>query len=136
MSILSLQQLFTGEIFPAICRTLAHSLWEGMLLAVTAAVILLLTRRSAAAIRYNLLAAAYLLFIVAIAITFYLQFEHVTSNALSVTSLTVSNEGKYILSSIDPQLNTTPTIGAIILNFIDRNSNSIMLIWCCFIFFK
>ncbi|HVW62872.1 MAG TPA: hypothetical protein VHC48_22630 [Puia sp.] len=47
----------------AICWTLIHSLWQGLLFAVGAGVVMLLTRRASAAVRYNLLYGLFFLFL-------------------------------------------------------------------------
>ena len=47
----------------AICWTLIHSLWQGLLFAMAAGVVMLLTRRTSAAARYNLLCGLFFLFL-------------------------------------------------------------------------
>jgi bla regulator protein blaR1 len=59
----------------AICWTLVHSLWQGMLAAVLAGIIILLTRKSRPALRHNLLAAILLLFLGVAGATFMWQFR-------------------------------------------------------------
>jgi bla regulator protein BlaR1 len=54
----------------AVCWTLVHSLWEGLLVALMAGLIILTTRRRSAAMRYNLLAADLLLFMLIAGATF------------------------------------------------------------------
>lgn len=55
----------------AICWTLIHSIWQGALAAVLAGVVILLTRRAPAIIRYRLLTATLVLFVVGVAVTFF-----------------------------------------------------------------
>ena len=57
-------------ITQAICWTLLHSLWQGALAALAAGIIIGCTRRSRAALRYNLLAADVLLFLLFAVVTF------------------------------------------------------------------
>jgi bla regulator protein BlaR1 len=59
----------------AICWTLVHSLWQGMLAAVLAGIIILLTRKSSPALRHNLLAATLLLFLGVAGLTFWWEFR-------------------------------------------------------------
>src|SRR5580700_4015598 len=59
----------------AVCWTLFHSLWEGLLAAVLAGLIIACTRKLPAAIRYNLLAADLLLFLVIAAATFSYEYN-------------------------------------------------------------
>ncbi|WP_443946717.1 M56 family metallopeptidase [Pedobacter sp. AW1-32] len=59
----------------ALGATLFHSLWQGIVLALLCAVVMFATRRTSARIRYNFLTTALLLFVVAIAFTFYIEFK-------------------------------------------------------------
>jgi beta-lactamase regulating signal transducer with metallopeptidase domain len=59
----------------ALCWTLLHSLWQGLILAVLAGTILVLTKRSSASLRYNLLCGGMILFLAASGITFYVQLQ-------------------------------------------------------------
>ena len=73
-----MQLLFTGglsnEVLQAVCWTLLHSLWQGLIAAVIAALIVTFTKRSAASVRYNLLMAVLFLFVLSISITATRQF--------------------------------------------------------------
>src|ERR1700735_1783290 len=59
----------------AVCWTLFHSLWEGLLTAVLAGLIIAFTRKLPATLRYNLLAADLLLFLVMAAATFSYEYN-------------------------------------------------------------
>ncbi|HVU97687.1 MAG TPA: M56 family metallopeptidase [Puia sp.] len=59
----------------ALCWTLLHSLWQGLILAVVAGTILVLTKKASAALRYNLLCCGMILFLLASSATFYLQLR-------------------------------------------------------------
>ncbi|HEV2481166.1 MAG TPA: M56 family metallopeptidase [Puia sp.] len=63
----------TINITQALCLTLIHSLWQGFLAAVAAGIIILCTKRSKAAVRYNLLTADLVLFLLATAFTFFYE---------------------------------------------------------------
>ena len=65
--------LISDKMMQALCWTLLHSLWQGLLLAIIAALIIMITRKSAPALRYNLLSVLFILFIVATAFTFIQQ---------------------------------------------------------------
>ena len=58
----------------ALCNTLVHSLWQGVLLAAAAGIIVICTRKAASALRYNLLMGAMLLFAIATTGTFAWQY--------------------------------------------------------------
>ncbi|MVM33108.1 M48 family metalloprotease [Spirosoma sp. HMF4905] len=63
-------------LIQALCRTLVHSLWQGLLLAALTGIVAVLTRKSSATIRYQLFAFLFFLFVVGSGFTFYLQFGH------------------------------------------------------------
>src|ERR1700677_2066033 len=66
-----LPHIFLSEgMARAICWTLIHSLWQGILIAALAGIIIYCTRKLPAALRYNLLAADLLLFLLLAGITF------------------------------------------------------------------
>ena len=60
----------------AICWTLAHSLWQGILVAALAGIIIYGTRKLPVVIRYNLLAADLLLFLLIAGATFGYELRH------------------------------------------------------------
>jgi beta-lactamase regulating signal transducer with metallopeptidase domain len=57
----------------AVCWTLLHSLWQGLIFAMVAGIILVLTKRSPSALRYNLLCSGMVLFLAVSGYTFYRQ---------------------------------------------------------------
>ncbi|HEX3933208.1 MAG TPA: M56 family metallopeptidase, partial [Puia sp.] len=59
----------------AVCWTLVHSLWEGVLAAALAGLIILCTRKLPAAVRYNLLTADLLLFLLVAGATVCYEFR-------------------------------------------------------------
>src|SRR5580704_14938441 len=59
----------------AVCWTLVHSTWEGIAAALLAGAIILSTRKHAAALRYNLLTANLLLFLLGAGFTFYYELS-------------------------------------------------------------
>jgi beta-lactamase regulating signal transducer with metallopeptidase domain len=59
----------------AVCWTLVHSLWEGLLTAVLAGLVILCTRKLPARLRYNLLATDLLLFLLAAGTTFFYELR-------------------------------------------------------------
>jgi len=73
MYISVINQLFSEAVVRAFCWTLVHSFWQGLLLAILAGLLILLTRRSAPVLRYNLLAALFLLFLAGAGVTFALE---------------------------------------------------------------
>ena len=55
---------FNGNIIQAICWTLLHSLWQGLLLAVITGIVMVLSKKSGSAFRYRLLSVIFMAFIV------------------------------------------------------------------------
>ncbi len=54
MQCLFITGFISGQLAQAICRTLIHSLWQGLLAAALVGIVILTTRRSRATLRYNL----------------------------------------------------------------------------------
>lgn len=73
MKLLFLSDYISPVTIQAVCRTLLHSLWQGLLAAAVAGIIILSTKRSKAAIRYNLLSLVFISFIACSVITFLKQ---------------------------------------------------------------
>lgn len=69
--------LFPNDLARAICWTLIHSLWQGMLLAIVTGMVMLLTRRSLPQKRYLILVSLFLLFVITAAITFIRELNNV-----------------------------------------------------------
>ncbi len=120
----------------AICWTLIHSLWIGMIIALIAGVIVSLTRKSAAALRYRLLCAVLVLFIVSIGVTWYVEAR---SNA---TIPVRTGAGKVFISTIEASP-SVPIAVAQNQNIIDRsreflnqNMSVIFMIWLLFFILK
>ena len=68
--------ILSDEVLQAVCWTLIHSLWQGLVAAVIAALIITLTKRSSANLRYNLLIAVLALFFVTVSITAKRELSH------------------------------------------------------------
>lgn len=83
--------LISDNWLHAIGLTLFHSLWIGVLLSIITAVVILLTRKSSAALRYQLLTGCLCLFVLAIGITLYVEFNG-SSTAEAATTLKNTNE--------------------------------------------
>jgi bla regulator protein blaR1 len=57
-------------IIRCICRTLLHSLWQGLLLAAVAAMMIMITKKSGSALRYKLLCSLLIVFVTGVSFTF------------------------------------------------------------------
>lgn len=68
-----MMHIIPDNILRAVCWTLLHSLWQGLIVAVIAGIIMVLTRRSSSSLRYNLLCGLLFLFLAVSGYTFYRQ---------------------------------------------------------------
>jgi hypothetical protein len=62
-------------ILRAICWTLLHSLWQGLIFAIVAGIMLVLTKKASSALRYTLLCCGMMLFLAISGYTFYRQLH-------------------------------------------------------------
>jgi bla regulator protein BlaR1 len=68
-------QPYFQSVVNALCWTLIHSLWQGLVLAILTGIVLVVTRKSAPALRYNLFTGLLLLFVLVNGATFFYVFE-------------------------------------------------------------
>jgi bla regulator protein blaR1 len=124
----------SNDVLQAVCRTLIHSLWQGLIAAAMAALIVTFTKRSAASVRYNLLIAVLFLFVVSISVTATRQLL-LGSRGESVATATYSKTNFSLPSNFDKNKELVGDGGAQ-ENLIDRFSTYcnehaplIVLIW-------
>jgi bla regulator protein blaR1 len=72
--------LLNDEIMQALCWTLIHSLWQGLLLAIIGGAVILFTKKSSSVVRYNSLSVLFFLFVAAACFTFANQLELASLN--------------------------------------------------------
>jgi beta-lactamase regulating signal transducer with metallopeptidase domain len=98
--------LLMNPLIHALCWTLLHSLWEGLVLALVAGTVMILSRKSSATYRYNLLCGLLLLFVITIGYTFYYQLHTAdtgTANAANTaTSANATNAANTATSANAP----------------------------------
>ena len=123
------------SLFSALSWTLLHSLWQGLILSIVAAVIIVLTRKKKPLLRYNLLVASLLLFIVAVAFTFYKELETVKQIAES-TNLQAQKLHLGKGSEIFVTHTEQPTLLIKAKNYINANAPWIVLTWIILLFLK
>jgi beta-lactamase regulating signal transducer with metallopeptidase domain len=89
MQLLFIKQLVADNLVRALCWTLVHSLWQGLLLAIMAGAIILLTKKFSPAWRYNLLSVLFFLFMFTACGTFVWQLQQAedTGNALTFATI-------------------------------------------------
>jgi len=125
-------------ILRALCWTLLHSLWQGLILAVLAGTILVLTKKASASLRYNLLCCGLILFLATSGVTFYLQLR----SAAGVTQGSVSHPAGSVTGGAadgpgsNPAVNVTqpsthPVRDAIesLVGYFNTHAALIVLVW-------
>ncbi|MBS1523557.1 MAG: M56 family metallopeptidase [Bacteroidetes bacterium] len=112
----------------AICWTLIHSLWIGLVIALLAGLVITITRKSDAAFRYNLLCGILILFTASVCVTFCIEIwtPAVEQGAFHATQTIHAPGG---LNIIVPA--TTPHISLVsrIVMVLNEYSNIIFMIW-------
>lgn len=95
MQLLFSDGYFQSHLIQAICRTLVHSIWQGLASAALAGIIILATRKSKAAFRYNLLSLIFAAFVLTTLITFLIQpgLFNTSEKEFSVLSIRVVETG-------------------------------------------
>jgi bla regulator protein BlaR1 len=101
MQLLFMKQWLSDSLTRAICWTLIHSLWQGLILAAVAGILVLFTRKSVAAFRYNLLAALFFVFMGVVTFTFVYELNR-PGPGTTIAQLT-------------PAVNNEPVIGQLSL---------------------
>jgi beta-lactamase regulating signal transducer with metallopeptidase domain len=124
------------EMIKAISWTLLHSLWQGILLALISACIIFRTKKANSSLRYNLLAAALLVFVTGVAATFVIQFMKATEAAVQASTMPVSQI--YLVESSGGLIteNGELTIKDHAVNFFNINASWIVLAWLLIIGYK
>ncbi len=104
-------------ILRAVCWTLLHSLWQGLILAIVAGVIMVLSKKAGSALRYNLLCTLLVLFTVVSGYTFYRQLSSpVTDPAVNRSTDPTTGIAK---TGSDKQLTEGATTGHFLQNAVD-----------------
>jgi hypothetical protein len=122
MKLLFLFGFISSGLVKAICWTLLHSIWQGLVAAAIAGCIVLATRRSKAVVRYNLLTILFACFVVMALITFLNQ-PGLTND--------LSGNGQAVTGPV--KLSTNPTSGDAVgisrRPMADKHSFSHLFLW-------
>jgi len=117
----------TERFVSALCNTLVHSLWQGLILAAVTGLIVLFTRKHSAVMRYNLLISALALFAVGVVVTFAMQMNEFKSTATDAVT-TINNFTANAAIQIDtptPAQNFTDSL----FSYLNQHHNTIVLVW-------
>jgi bla regulator protein BlaR1 len=132
MAFITLSTLVTDPFVAALCNTLVHSLWQGLVLAALTGSIIIFTRKASAATRYNLLITALALFAVGVSVTFITEFKQ-ANVAAAIPAANIQQPPLNVVFT--PILNdvNTPVITASfndrLFSYLNNNHNTIVLIW-------
>ncbi len=112
----------------AICWTLIHSLWIGLVIALLAGLVITATRKSDAAFRYNLLCGILILFTVSVSVTFCIEtWTSVAEQRTFHGTQSIHAPGG--LNIIVPA--TTPQVSFVsrVVMLLNEYSNIIFMVW-------
>lgn len=126
---LNLTNLVPDQIIKALCNTLIHSLWQGLILAVITGLAIVLTKKSSAALRYNLMLSFLLLFAAATVSTFVIEL---TPSAKSIAVKQTLNTPAQQLQAPNIQAVYTDKPGNLIatgIGYFTSHADVIVLIW-------
>lgn len=129
----SIFKLFPDNLVQALCDTLLHSLWQGVILSVITAVIIVSTRKASPARRYNLLIASLVLFTAGAVVTFALSLHYTPIN----TIVPVKHNNGIVSGAVDPVIPLNYHEPAVsqssfkdkAISYFNHNSATIVLIW-------
>lgn len=113
----------------ALCLTLVHSLWQGLIAAILAGSILVSTRKSKPVLRYNLLALVMLLFVSGAVLTFLLTIEG--SDGPSGTMVVFTGIAPAVLQNADhaTQMVMQTDWIASMIGFFSEHAQIIVTVW-------
>jgi bla regulator protein BlaR1 len=136
--------LISDHIIKALCNTLMHSLWQGILLALITGAIIIFTKKASAAYRYNLLVGSLALFAGGVCFTFILQLQQpqpghastayqvnmtaavpITHHANTAATAPVAAQ----IATPVVQQNAKETITETVMSYFNTHYNVIVLIW-------
>ena len=75
------------NIIRAVCWTLLHSLWQGLILAVVAGAVMVFTRKAKSATRYNLLGILVVAFLAVSGYTFFRELRVAAGTGAAVSKV-------------------------------------------------
>lgn len=135
-----LTTLFSDRLVQALCWTLIHSLWQGLLLAVLAGMALFFTRHSNAATRYNWLTTVFFLFTGVVVYTFVQQFRLAGATGMYALTGPATQEPVNISALFTGEtFSRQPVlqhITAMAGQFLNQHAFTIVGIWFCFFVFR
>ncbi|MES2005207.1 MAG: M56 family metallopeptidase [Bacteroidota bacterium] len=122
-----------NEFVLALCWTLIHSLWQGLLLAIVTGIVLMSTRRSDARKRYRLLTLLFFVFVTITATTFVkeLRLTQVTHTTSILPAGQVTNEPEItiIQTSLTSGFTENRSLLDTCKDYFNTHASLIVMIW-------
>jgi bla regulator protein BlaR1 len=131
MHLLSINELFANRAVTALCWTLFHSLWQGLIVAVLAALLLIRTKQSRPTLRYQLLSTLFFLLTFLFAATFLYELQHsgVAPGGGGTNVGRVMMLNQKMAHPVILRTGEGPLLIQTISGFLSRNSSLIVGIW-------
>lgn len=128
-----------NTIMQAVCRTLLHSLWQGLIIAVLAGAVVLFTKRLKPAARYTVFTGLLLLFVLMVGATFYYQLQVAATAGIAspaVQQITINNTvpaGAAIITdaAVKPQ-----GLARKLFAYFNAHANSVVFGWLLIMAFR
>ncbi len=135
MHFLSINELFANRFVTAICWTLFHSLWQGLIAALLAAFILIGTKSSSPAFRYKLLSSVFFLLTFLFAATFLyeLLYSGVSTGGAPVGGREMTMFAQKMDHPPVARAGGDQSLIPIVAGFLSRNSSLIVVLWFIFV---
>jgi len=117
----------------AICWTLIHSLWIGVIAAVLAGSVIALTKKVPASWRYRLLCGILMLFVLATGLTLFIELDK-SASTTTVITLSSNVAGKTIITTTNAYVTIDGFDYTRAIGFFDQYSTWIFALWLlCFV---
>jgi bla regulator protein BlaR1 len=127
---LHLTNLVPDQLIKALCGTLIHSLWQGLILAALTGMIIVLTKKTSAAIRYNLMIGLLVLFSTATTVTFFVELHLAGSKEASPIAINTTTV-QQVQASPDHAIAAEKSVNILsnCINYFNTHSDTIVLMW-------
>ena len=119
---------FSDHAINAIGWTLIHSLWQGLVLAILTGVVIQLTRKQPALVRYQLLTALLLVFLVTVAVTVRQQWSQTEPDTYTINPVSADSQPVSI-QLVPGNYPTTSLLLGQATAFINTYANWIVALW-------
>jgi bla regulator protein BlaR1 len=126
--------ILSDDVIKALCATLLHSLWQGLILAAFAGLVVTCTRKLTPGKRYNLLIAGLVLFAIAAICTFVIQLNQISAHnnnpiTFQAHAVNISTQVK-----IDRTVIHNASFIDIVSGYMNKHAYTIVLVWFLIVF--